>query len=94
MELTFFSFNKKLILQQPLKNLANVLLVSLRSLAFRRSILVNTVAPWRGAKANLMSGKGYLFLTVILFSPRKSIHGLSDPSFFTKKNQERKRKMA
>ena len=31
-ELKFFSFNKKRILQQPFKNLANVLLVSLRVL--------------------------------------------------------------
>jgi hypothetical protein len=40
-----------------------------------------------GGKAELMSGKVYLFLTGILFSPRKSLHGLSDPSFiFSKKN--------
>jgi hypothetical protein len=48
--------------------------------------LVNTVTPWRGAKADLMSGKGYLFFTVKSFSPQKSTHGLSDLSFFTKKN--------
>ena len=54
---------------------------------FRRSSLVNTVAPWRGGKAELMSGKGYLFLTVMLFSPLMSLHGLNDPSFFfSKKN--------
>ena len=36
-------------------------------------------------EAELMSGKGYLFFTVMLFSPRKSMHNLSDPSFlFTK----------
>ena len=40
-----------------------------------------------GAKAELLSGKGYLFLTVILFNARTSMHGLNDPSFFlTKKN--------
>ena len=45
-----------------------------------------------GEKAELMSVKGYLFLTVILFSPQKSMHDLSNPSFFlTKKTSPYRR---
>ena len=45
------------------------------------------MAPWRGEKAELMSGKGFLFFTVMLFSPRKSLHGLSKPAFFLTKKK-------
>ena len=34
------------------------------------SNLEKTDAPWRGTKAELMRGKGYLFFTVMSFRPR------------------------
>jgi hypothetical protein len=40
-----------------------------------------------GGKSRADEWQGVLFFTVILFSAQKSMHGLSDPSFFfTKKN--------
>lgn len=48
---------------------------------------MKTTAQQRGAKAELMSGKGYLFLTVMLLSPWKSMHGLSVPSFLLMKKK-------
>lgn len=33
------------------------------------------------SKAEVMSGSGYLFFTVMSFRPWKSMHGRSDPSF-------------
>lgn len=49
--------------------------------------MVNTVAPLRGAKAELMSGMGYLCFTVILLSPQSSMHSLSDPSYLSTKKE-------
>lgn len=43
------------------------------------------VAPCKSSKAEEMSGKGYLFLTVMLFSPRKFTHGRRALSFFSTK---------
>ena len=55
--------------------------------ALRKSSFEKTTAPWRGTKAELMRGKGYLFFTVMLFRPRSSIQGHSERSFLlTKKN--------
>ena len=48
---------------------------------------MKVVPPWSGSNAELMRGNGYLFLTVMLFNPQKSIQGLKVLSFFaTKKN--------
>lgn len=45
------------------------------------------LAPYNSLKAEAISGRGYLFLVVILFNPQKSIQGQSDLSFLsTKKN--------
>lgn len=44
-------------------------------------------APWSNSNADAKRGRGYLFLTVILFRPRKSMKGRRVLSFFsTKKN--------
>lgn len=37
--------------------------------------LEKILAPWRREKAESMRGRGYLFLTVILFNPWKSVQG-------------------
>ncbi len=44
-------------------------------------------AKSRGAKAELIKGRGYLFLIAMLFRPQKSIHGFKVPSFLLTKKK-------
>lgn len=48
---------------------------------------MKTVASCSMSKAEVMSGSGYLFFTVMSFRLRKSMHGRSDPSFFPTKKK-------
>ncbi len=45
------------------------------------------VAPWGSSEADVRSGDGYLFLTVMLLRPLKSMHLCSDLSFFSTKTK-------
>lgn len=45
-------------------------LMQTRWYVLQRSSFVNTVAPWRGSKAEFIRGKGYLFLIVMSFNLR------------------------